>query len=59
LNTIENDFYYIAPRREWNSQAASIPAPGIVQFKSATTEELQMDMNELRKGSGIDGTESS
>lgn len=58
-HTIENDFYYIAPRKEWNSQAASIPAPGIVQFKSATIEELQMDMNALRKGSGTDGTESN
>lgn len=56
-HTIENDFYYIAPKREWNSQVASIPAPGMAQFKSASLEELQMELNVLKKGNDLIGNE--
>lgn len=49
-HTLENGFYYIAPNTEWQSQAKSILAPGMEQFVSTTPEELQMSIEELKRG---------
>ena len=49
-HTLENGFYYIAPNTEWRSQAKSILAPGMEQFVSTTPEELQMSIEELKRG---------
>lgn len=49
-HTLENGFYYIAPNTEWQSQAKSILAPGMEQFVSTTPEQLQMSIEELKRG---------
>lgn len=49
-HTLENGFYYIAPNTEWQSQAKSILAPGMEQLVSTTPEQLQMSIEELKRG---------
>lgn len=49
-HTLENGFYYIAPNTEWHSQAKSVLAPGMEQFVSTTPEQLQMSIEELKRG---------
>ena len=49
-HTLENGFYYIAPNTEWQSQAKSILALGMEQFVSTTPEQLQMSIEELKRG---------
>ena len=49
-HTLENGFYYIAPNTEWQSQAKSILDPGMEQFVSTTPEQLQMSIEELKRG---------
>lgn len=49
-HTLENGFYYIAPNTEWNSQAKSVLAPGMMQFATTTPEQLQLSINDLRRG---------
>ena len=41
---------YIAPNTEWNSQAKSVLAPGMMQFATTTPEQLQLSINDLRRG---------
>ena len=50
---LENGFYYLAPDNEWRTSAASIPAPGIEQFITTSTEELQQTMTELTRETEI------
>lgn len=49
-HALENGFYYIAPKAEWNSQAQSILAPGIEQFTTASPEQLRLSMEKLTRG---------
>ena len=49
-HAIENGFYYVAPKDEWKSDVESIPAPGIKQFNTPSAEEVQIEMNHLKKG---------
>ena len=53
-HVLDNGFYYIAPNTEWNSQARSILAPGMEQFSSTSPEQLQMSIDNLMRGIGID-----
>ena len=50
---LENGFYYLAPDAEWKSTARSIPAPGIEQPFSVSTEALKLSVNELLKETEI------
>lgn len=45
---LENSFYYLAPRTDWNAQAKSILAPGVKQISVLTPEELQASIEELK-----------
>lgn len=45
---LENSFYYLAPRADWNAQAKSILAPGVKQIAVLTPEELQASIEELK-----------
>lgn len=49
-HTLENGFYYIAPRGEWKSQAQGIIAPGMEQFAPRSQEQLQMSIDDLLRG---------
>lgn len=44
---LENSFYFLAPRRDWNAQAASIPAPGIQQVAVLTEDQLLAKIDTL------------
>ena len=44
---LENGFYYLTPDSEWQTDAESIPAPGIDQFVIPGKDELQVSLNEL------------
>ena len=54
-HSLENGFLYITPNNMWNSQAESIPAPGVQQFMETTPEQLQLTIDDLRKGSAVNG----
>lgn len=56
-HALDNGFYYIAPNTEWNSQARSILAPGMEQFSSTSPEQIQMSIENLMRGIGIDDGE--
>lgn len=57
-HSLENDFYYIAPNTDWNSQVKSIIAPGIGQYLSVSQEQFQITIDEYLKGKDRnDGTE--
>ena len=45
---LENSFYHLAPRADWNAQAKSILAPGVKQISVLTPEELQASIEELK-----------
>lgn len=49
-HTLENGFYYIAPNSEWQSQAESVPAPGMEQYAVPSETELQSGMERIMKG---------
>ncbi|MGI6700746.1 MAG: recombinase family protein [Christensenellales bacterium] len=49
-HTLENGFFYIAPNSEWNTQAKSIPAPGMNRFSAPSPEQLQISMDLLKEG---------
>ncbi len=49
-HTLENGFYYIAPNTEWQAQAESKPAPGMRQYTVPTDDELQLSINDLKRG---------
>lgn len=53
-HTLENGFYYIAPNSEWNSQADCVLAPGMEQFTPESPVQLQMTIDELRRGTDTD-----
>ena len=58
-HTVENGFYYLAPDSEWQTQARSIPAPGMQQFAVPTADELETSIENLKRGVvEIDGHES-
>ncbi|MBQ3372824.1 MAG: recombinase family protein [Anaerolineaceae bacterium] len=57
-HTLENGFYYIAPKSEWHSQAKSILAPGIEQYTAPTPESLQLSMDSLMRGMEADNGQS-
>lgn len=46
---LENGFYYLAPDSEWQTSAASIPAPGMAQFATPSAAELQLTMEDLTR----------
>lgn len=46
---LENSFYYLAPRTDWNSQAKSIVAPGVKQIAVLSQEELQASIEQLKE----------
>ena len=46
---LENSFYYLAPRTDWNSQAKSIIAPGVKQVAVLSEEELQASIEQLKE----------
>lgn len=54
-HAVENGFYYITPNSEWHTNNASIPAPGMAQYHIPSADELQMRIDYLEKGSGING----
>lgn len=47
---LENGFYYLVPDTEWQTAAASIPAPGMEQFTAPSAAELQLTMEALTRG---------
>ena len=47
---LENGFYYIAPSTDWNSQAKSIPAPGIEQLSPSIPDSLQLTIESMKRG---------
>ena len=47
---LENGFYYIAPSSDWNSQAKSIPAPGIEQLSPSIPDSLQLTIESMKRG---------
>lgn len=49
-HTLENGFYYITPSLEWNTQAESIPAPGMKQYDVPSETEIQESIDTLKKG---------
>ena len=49
-HTLENGFYYIAPKTEWRSQVKSVVAPGIEQYAVTSPEQLQMTIDDLLRG---------
>jgi len=57
-HTLDNGFYYIAPKSEWNSQSKGVLAPGVDQFASTTPEQLERFIDILKKGVAVkDGQE--
>ena len=46
---LENSFYYLAPRTDWNSQSKSIIAPGVKQVAVLSEEELQASIEQLKE----------
>ncbi len=54
----ENGFYYIAPKREWHSQAKSILAPGVGQYAVTDPARLQMSIESLRKTMEVNNGQS-
>ena len=46
---LENSFYYLAPRNDWNAQAKSIVAPGVKQVAVLSQEELQASIKQLKE----------
>lgn len=53
VHGMENGFFYIAPKTEWNSQAKGILAPGIQQYASPPPDEVQMRIEEIMEGKTI------
>ena len=53
VHGMENGFFYIAPKTEWNSQAKGILAPGIQQFAPPRPDEVQMRIEEIMEGKTI------
>ena len=49
-HVLENGFYYLAPDSEWRTTAESIPAPGMEQFAVPTSEQLQLTIENLTRG---------
>ena len=49
-HTLENGFYYLTPYTEWKAQSQSVPAPGIEQFKTPSTDDLQLQIDLLKRG---------
>ena len=49
---LENDFYYIAPNMEWNSDADGILASGVQAIEPTSSEELQLSIDILMRGMG-------
>ena len=55
-HVLDNGFYYLAPEEDWNSEAESIPAPGIKQFEVPTVEELESRVKRLSRGEEYAGS---
>ena len=51
-HVLENGFYYLAPDSEWQTEAESVPAPGMEQFILPSAEELQVSLDELLERNG-------
>lgn len=49
-HTLENGFYYLSPDNEWQTQAQSIPAPGMQQYAVPTADELESSIEILKRG---------
>ena len=49
-HALENGFYYITPTAEWNAQAVSIPAPGMEQYIIPSADEMQLSLDDIKKG---------
>lgn len=49
-HVIENEFYYLALDSEWQTYAASIPAPGIKQFSKPSADELHRNIESISEG---------
>ena len=45
---LENSFYFLAPRKDWNAQAASIPVPGMEQLSVLTDDQLLERIDTLK-----------
>jgi len=54
-HSLENGFLYVTPNTTWNSQAESIPAPGMEQFIGTSPEQLQLTIDDLRRGTEENG----
>lgn len=46
---LENSFFFLAPRKEWNAQAASIPIPGTQQVPVLTDDQLLARIDTLKE----------
>lgn len=49
-HTLENGFYYLAPKNEWKAQAESVPAPSITQYDLPDSTAFQMSIDDLTRG---------
>ena len=45
---LDNSFYFLAPRRDWNASAKSIAAPGVQQVTVLSQDELMESLEKLR-----------
>lgn len=45
---LDNSFYYLAPKTNWNANAKSIVPPGMKQLAVMTPDELQASIEDLR-----------
>ena len=50
--SLQNSFYFLAPRTDWKAQADSIAVPGLDQVPVLTDAELEESMINLRKRVG-------
>jgi len=50
--SLQNSFYFLAPRTDWKAQASSIAVPGLDQVPVLTDAELEESMINLRKRVG-------
>lgn len=46
---LENSFFFLAPRRDWNARAASIPAPGMATVSVLSDNEILERLDTLRE----------
>ena len=46
---LDNSFFFLAPRRDWNARAASIPAPGMTTVSVLSDSEILERIDTLRE----------